>query len=92
MLKRDAECSRQRVVDLEVGQAVRSIFMTKSKQLLEFSSKPGRYLTFSKRVLFSTTDRAAGGRKPYTPRVLRGRLRYLQPQIGPQDTKFKSLT
>ena len=47
MLKRDAECSRQRVIDLEVGQAVRSIFMTKSKQLLEFSSKPGRYLTFT---------------------------------------------
>ncbi len=47
MLNRDTECRRQRVADLEVGQAVRSVFMTKSKQLLDFSSKPGHYLTFT---------------------------------------------
>ncbi|NLB72934.1 MAG: HD domain-containing protein [Firmicutes bacterium] len=47
MSNRDAECIRQRVADLEVGQAARSIFMAKSKQLLDFSSKPGRYLTLT---------------------------------------------
>ena len=42
MSNRDAECIRQRVADLEVGQAARSIFMAKSIQLLDFSSKTGR--------------------------------------------------
>lgn len=39
--------ARQRVADLRVGQPVRGVFMAKDKQLARFSSKPGRYLTFT---------------------------------------------
>lgn len=52
MSNEDTECKGQRVVDLEIGQAVRSIFMAKSKQLSGFVSKPGCYLSF---MLFDRT-------------------------------------
>ncbi|HXL03429.1 MAG TPA: HD domain-containing protein [Bacillota bacterium] len=52
MPSKDTECKGQRVADLETGQAVRSVFMAKSKQLADFASKPGRYLTF---MLFDRT-------------------------------------
>ena len=47
MQSKDAEQRGQRVADLEVGQTVRSTFMAKYKQLSDFLSKPGRFLTFT---------------------------------------------
>ncbi len=35
------------MADLRVGRPVRGVFMAKDRQLSEFSSKPGRYLTFT---------------------------------------------
>lgn len=43
---------RPRVAELRVGQPVRGVFMAKDRQLADFSSKPGRYLTFT---LFDST-------------------------------------
>ena len=52
MSNRGGECVGLRVIDLEVGQPVRSTFMAKYRQLLSFASKPGQYLTF---MLFDRT-------------------------------------
>ena len=43
MSNRGGECVGLRVIDLEVGQPVRSTFMAKYRQLLSFASKPGQY-------------------------------------------------
>lgn len=47
MLNGNTESQGQRVAYLQKGQTVRSVFMAKSKQLLDFQSKSGRYLTFA---------------------------------------------
>ncbi len=47
MSDRDPDFRGQRVAELQVGQAVRSVFMAKYKQLSDFASKPGRYLTLT---------------------------------------------
>ncbi len=39
--------ARQRVADLREGDAVRGAFMARDKRLARFSSKPGRFLTFT---------------------------------------------